>query len=128
VAAAESPLPSTPTSTRPAGIAQDPSVPQRGGNGGMLPRKLLPSLETGFYDILREWLDHAIRHGGSDRLQVEVSKERGTLRLEIRDWAADCGPDALQRISQRAESLGGRVSIKTGAAGDTLLAIELSLR
>jgi signal transduction histidine kinase len=78
--------------------------------------------------ILREAVANAVRHGKARSIEVTLGASGKDLRMTIGDDGrgfAEGGPGTRPwSISERVDSLGGRLSVTTGAAG-TRLEIEL---
>lgn len=98
-----------------------------------LDRDALDSLpQAAIHRFLHEGLNNAIRHSHSARVRIEVAKQPGGIRLEIRDWGVGFVPEAvtpdhrgLHGIHERAELLGGHATVQTKPGCGTLLVVEL---
>lgn len=84
-----------------------------------LPENLPPLLATAFYRIAQESFTNIARHAQASEITVELSCEKGLLRLIIRDNGrgmdparlADPSSFGLIQMRERAMALGGMLSI-----------------
>jgi signal transduction histidine kinase len=92
------------------------------GTDGRFPAEV----ETAVYFCCVEALQNLVKHSGADRAEVLVERTGAELRFEVADdgrgfpvehVAAGSG---LQNMSDRLEALGGRLSVRSGAAGTTV--------
>ncbi len=84
---------------------------------------------------IREAALNAVRHGGADRLEIEVESERGGIATLVRDDGS--GFDASERLPvdhhgvrtmrERAEALGGDFHIDSAAGAGTTVSFWLPL-
>lgn len=91
------------------------------------PRLLPPRLENTTYRIATEALTNIARHAHARNAKVSIVTDDQALRLTVADdgdgGANTDGPGVgLTSMRHRAESLGGRLRIDTGAAGTTVTA------
>jgi two-component system sensor histidine kinase UhpB len=89
-------------------------------------------VETCAYRILQEALTNVIRHAEASKVHVALSVADGTLRLTVSDngrGAADpfsrAGHYGVRGMRERAEALGGKLSIRPGPLGG--LEVEASI-
>jgi signal transduction histidine kinase len=99
------------------------------------PRPLRPVVRDEIYQIGGEALRNCLRHAHASRVEVELRYDQGQLRLRVRDngtgidpksWSdnAAAGHFGLRGMRERAELIGGKLSIWTAAAAGT----EIELR
>ncbi|MEU7909036.1 sensor histidine kinase [Actinoplanes sp. NPDC049118] len=91
------------------------------------PRPLPPCVENTTYRIATEALTNIARHAHARNAKVSIVTDDQALRLIVADdgtgGANTEGPGVgLTSMRHRAESLGGRLRIDTGAAGTTVTA------
>lgn len=98
-------------------------------SSGTLP-VLPPERAVHLYRIAQESLTNAARHAGAGAVTVMLRAEGGRLTLSIRDNGKGFTPGAstagtgLRGMRQRAEFLGGRLVVESGAGG-TLVSAEV---
>ncbi len=99
------------------------------------PPALEPSVMVGVYRIVQEALANAARHSGAPMAQVWMSSRQGRLTVLVVDEG--CGFDrastvdlgiGLAGMHERAELLGGRLSIQSAVGRGTSVAVDLPLR
>jgi signal transduction histidine kinase len=110
------------------------------GNGALnltvdAPDSLPPlpaAVEVAAYRIVQEALTNVIRHAeaGACHIRISLDEEREVLRLQIADDGCGIPPHhrigvGLVSIRERAEELGGRLSITSPASSGTVIMVEL---
>ncbi len=94
-----------------------------------LPTRLPPTTETALYRIIQEAMTNVARHSGADTLSVLIASRDGHVRAIIEDNGGGFRPEAARRngqsvgihgMAERAELLGGRLSIESGTNGTTV--------
>ena len=89
-------------------------------------------LRAVLFEVLRELMLNAVKHGGADR--VEVSVELGPdVRLCVRDDGRGCDPATagsaggmgLLRVRERVEHLGGRFELRSAPGEGCRVAVSL---
>jgi signal transduction histidine kinase len=95
-------------------------------------RRLAPPLEIALFRIIQEGATNALRHSGSDRVQIQLVQRGDQLRLEVRDWGAGFDPVnvgegrfGLAGIRERAGLLGGTATIDSRAGQGTCITVVL---
>jgi signal transduction histidine kinase len=95
---------------------------------------LPPAVETAAFRILQESLLNAARHAKSTRIEVELRRRPGWLRLEVRDDGTGLPDDALSSrglglagMRERARLLGGTCHVASRAGGGTAVSVALPL-
>ncbi len=97
------------------------------------PRELPPEWETNLLRIGQEVLTNVLRHSRASEFKVLLAFDSWEIRLKMRDNG--CGFDprrrhegfGLQGIRERAEGMGGRISIQSGEGKGTVISIVLPL-
>ena len=96
---------------------------------------LEPNVTVGVYRIVQEALANAARHSGAAVANVWVSQREGHLEVVVADEGAGFDPGAtvdpgigLAGMYERAELLGGRLSIQSAAGRGTRISLDLPLR
>jgi PAS domain S-box-containing protein len=98
--------------------------------------RLSPERSTAVFRIIQEALTNVARHAGASEVRVSVRKHRGQLILELRDngrGIADAqanrpGSFGVLGMRERAQYLGGELSIKGTPGQGTTLILSLPLR
>lgn len=97
------------------------------------PRRLLPGTEIGAYRIIQEALNNARKHSTATRLVVRLSYSPRRLSFEVQDngrgfrfcrqmtRGAGSGHLGLMGMMERAELLGGSLTVKTRPGSGTLI-------
>lgn len=98
------------------------------------PRQLNPAVRDDVYRIGREGLVNAFRHSGATAVEIEIEYTPGELRVFVRDDGRGIDPDVVQSgvsghwgitgMKERAERIGGRLTIRSRASAGT----EIELR
>jgi signal transduction histidine kinase len=92
-----------------------------------LPERLAPDVETVLYRVAREALTNVEKHARAGRVRVILVRERGAVRLEVRDDGVGFDPAAaagtagrdhygLLGMRERVELAGGTWALETGPA------------
>jgi signal transduction histidine kinase len=109
--------------TAPVPVAVESALERRGTR----------EVEAAAYFCVLEALQNVYRHAHATRALVRLRAEPELLRIEVADDGRGFDPATavpgagLTNISDRADSLGGRVQIDSGAGRGTTIAIELPL-
>ena len=98
-------------------------------------RPLHPLIRDEFYRIGREALTNAFRHAGANHIDLELKYGTKQFRLLVRDDGCGIEPSILQKgraghwglsgMRERAERIGARLHVFSGASAGT--EIELSI-
>src|ERR671919_644398 len=95
--------------------------------GGRLPEPV----EVAAYYVVSEALTNAAKHAQASVVQVKVEAEDGVLRVSVRDdGVGGADPDqgsGLVGLKDRAEAIGGRISLASARGRGTALQVELPL-
>ncbi|MET9434384.1 sensor histidine kinase [Streptomyces sp. NPDC006551] len=100
----------------PVGLAYD--VP------GPLPR----AVETVAYFVVSEAVTNVVKHAGATRIDVQVTREDGVLRVTVNDdgtGGADASGSGLAGLASRAAALDGRFAVDSPLGGPTVVRAEL---
>ena len=96
---------------------------------------LEPNVTVGVYRIVQEALANAARHSGAAVAHVWVSWLEGHLEVVVADEGRGFDPGAtvdpgigLAGMYERAELLGGRLSIQSAAGRGTRISLDLPIR
>ncbi len=96
--------------------------------------RLVPALEMSLFRIIQEALRNAVRHSGTDRVEVALTQQDGTIFARIQDWG--CGFDAsnrkpdhfgLEGMHERARLFGGVIRIQSAPGAGTTVTAEFPL-
>lgn len=97
---------------------------------------LRPEVEAQLFRILHEALTNIVKHAHASRGTVTIEKDQTLMRVTITDdgegsWARD-GADkqlhfGLRTMKDRAEGVGGTLSIRSGSGKGTSVVVELPL-
>jgi signal transduction histidine kinase len=83
--------------------------------------------------IAQEALSNAVRHAHADHIRLRLADEDGRVVLEVRDDGAGFDPDApevrsrrlgLTSMEERAQRLGGRLTVASAPGGGTTVRLE----
>jgi signal transduction histidine kinase len=91
---------------------------------GALP--LLPTaVEDTVYRVALEAVTNVVRHSGATRASVELGADGEEVRLQVRDDGGGIADGSrpgigMASMRERAEALGGRLDVGTGAGGTTV--------
>ena len=101
---------------------------------GRASTRIIPELETAVYRIVQEALTNATKHGRATRAVVEVDEDERSVRVLVRDdghgfdQAAPGSGFGLPGMRERAELLGGTLSIESAAGQGTTVSALLPVR
>jgi signal transduction histidine kinase len=100
-----------------------------------LRRARLPAaVETALYRIVQEAMVNVVRHAGATQVDIGVTVHDGRVVLEIEDNGVGIEPDhatsgdhlGLLGVRERAEALGGALTIESVPGKGTKLTVEVS--
>lgn len=102
---------------------------------GLADRRLPPEVETALYRIVQEALTNIIRHAGAQTASVCIERRLSSVRAIIEDDGCGFEPAAIppeghlgvHGIRERAELLGGTLTIESEPGHGTSLFVELPL-
>jgi PAS domain S-box-containing protein len=102
------------------------SVEVKANDVGRLP----PEIETTAYFIVAEAVANVIKHAKADHVEIALAQRPDVLRLTVMDngvGGATFG-GGLQGLRDRADAVGGRLTLESPVAGPTVIAAELPVR
>ena len=91
------------------------------------PREPSPSAQVAIFRIAQEALQNVARHAETDRAQVELRGDNGTIALRVVDHGRGLADDGRMGLGmwlmrERAEALGGTLTLDSGPTGTALIA------
>jgi signal transduction histidine kinase len=103
----------------------------RGFAGGRLP----PAIETALYRVVQEAVTNVLRHAGATRVDVLAERGEDRVLVVVEDngigftpgGSAGAGRLGLVGMWERAEALGGRLTIESAPGAGTTVAVEVTL-
>ena len=98
-----------------------------------VPKYLNPVVQDEILWIAKEALTNACRHSSAKWIHIQVSYERNELRISVRDngqgmdasLARRAGHFGLVGMHERAEGIGGKLSIKSTEGGGTSIGLAV---
>jgi signal transduction histidine kinase/ligand-binding sensor domain-containing protein len=101
-----------------------------------LPERLPAELEIAAFRIVQEAMTNIVRHAGAQRVAVRLRAADGWLRIEVEDDGSGFDPEAaaaaaagehfgITGMRERAEALGGRITLRSAKGRGTALRAEL---
>jgi signal transduction histidine kinase/ligand-binding sensor domain-containing protein len=99
-------------------------------------RRLEPASEHHLFRIAQEAMTNAIKHSGGNRLDVDLSYDDARMTLTIRDngrgLRTESSPDGqhfgLQGMRERAERIGGSLSVTNAPDGGVQITVGVPVR
>ena len=101
---------------------------------GLDQQRLPADVETALYRIIQESITNVVRHAGAQTASVLIENHDGTVRTVIEDDGCGFDPSeidlrqphlGLYGIRERAELLGGKVTLESSSGKGTSLFIEI---
>nr|WP_189180482.1 GAF domain-containing sensor histidine kinase [Microbispora rosea] len=94
------------------------------------PGELAPEIEVAVLRVTQEALHNAVRHAGATRIDVRLTYEEPTLVLEVADDGVgfdEAGVHGLglPSMSDRAQAVGGRLSVSSAPGRGTTVRLEV---
>jgi PAS domain S-box-containing protein len=93
--------------------------------------RLPPAIETTAYYIAAEATANAVKHAHAHQVEITLARTPHALQLTITDdgvgGAAASGGTGLQGLHDRADALGGHVTLVSPAGGPTVLTADLPI-
>jgi signal transduction histidine kinase len=101
---------------------------------GFAGARLSPTLETALYRIVQEAVTNVLRHAGATRVDVLAERDDRRVLVMVEDDGigfSPGGPVGSERLGlvgmrERAEALGGRLTIESAPGAGTTVAVEVS--
>jgi signal transduction histidine kinase len=118
---------------RRSGLAVDVSMDLAYEQGRASTRHI-PDLETAIYRIIQEALTNATKHGQAKRAVVEIHEDERNVGVVVRDDGQGFNPVdksagfGLPGMRERAELLGGALSIESAVGNGTVVSVVLPVR
>lgn len=102
---------------------------------GLEARRLPPNIETALYRITQESLTNVARHAGARTASILIERRNGTVRAVVEDDGQGFEPSqigdghfGLYGIRERAELLGGTLTIESSPGAGASLFVEIPVR
>jgi len=101
-----------------------------------MPENLDPEIQTTCFRIAQEAITNAVRHANATRIDVDLGRENGNLRLQVRDDGRGFDAESEQAqtaglgligIKERAALVGGRAKIISSPNKGTTVEVTLPL-
>jgi signal transduction histidine kinase len=101
-----------------------------------IPENLDPEIQTTFFRIVQEAITNAVRHSSATRIDVDLGRENGNLRLQVHDNGTGFEVESVQArtnrlgllgIKERAVLLNGRARISSSPNKGTTVDVSLPL-
>ena len=101
-----------------------------------MPENLDPEIQTTCFRIAQEAITNAVRHARSTQIRVDLSRENGNLRLQIRDNGTGFDAESAQAqtiglglvgMKERAALVGGRTRIMASRGNGATVDVTLPL-
>jgi PAS domain S-box-containing protein len=93
--------------------------------------RLAPEIESAAYFITAEATANAVKHASANQIEIDVAKARDELRVTVTDdgpGGASFGEGTgLQGLRDRAEAIGGDLTVDSPIGGPTVLTADLPL-
>jgi PAS domain S-box-containing protein len=93
--------------------------------------RLAPEIESAAYFIAAEATANAVKHAGASQIAIEVTSTRDALRITVADdgrGGASFGDGTgLQGLRDRADAIGGHLTVDSPVGGPTVLTAGLPL-
>ena len=93
--------------------------------------RLAPEIESAAYFIAAEATANAIKHASANHIELALARTTGGLRLTVTDdgvgGASFSDGTGLQGLRDRAEAIGGRLTVSSPAGGPTAVSADLPL-
>jgi signal transduction histidine kinase len=95
---------------------------------------LPPAVEQALYGIAQETLNNIMKHSRATALRLALRRESGTVTLEIADngtgfevpAARSAGGLGLRGMVERAEQIGGRLTVRSAPEQGTIVCVEVT--
>jgi PAS domain S-box-containing protein len=93
--------------------------------------RLAPEIESAAYFITAEATANAVKHASASQIDIAVTRARDELRVTVTDDGAGGASfragTGLQGLRDRAEAIGGNVTVDSPTGGPTVLTADLPL-
>jgi PAS domain S-box-containing protein len=101
-----------------------------------MPQDLDPEIQTTCFRIAQEAITNAVRHSSATQIDVDLGREDGTFRLQVRDDGKGFDAESVQTqtsglgllgMKERANLVGGRTRIRSSPGKGTAVDVTLPL-
>jgi signal transduction histidine kinase len=96
-----------------------------------VPERLPEQIEVAAYYVVSEMLTNTAKHANASEIDIGVESHDAGLSVSVRDdgdgGADPAGGSGLTGLRDRAEALGGTISLQSPPGGGTALTVELPL-
>jgi PAS domain S-box-containing protein len=93
--------------------------------------RLAPEIESTSYFIAAEATANALKHATADQIEIALTRTKDGIRLTVTDdgvgGASFSDGTGLQGVRDRAEAIGGRLTLSSPAGGPTAVIADLPL-
>ncbi len=101
---------------------------------GFTSERLPPAVETGLYRVVQEAITNVARHSRATRVDVLLERRDGRVKVMVEDNGVGFEPDRIQPgehfgllgLRERAEALGGTMTIESAPGAGTTIVVEVS--
>lgn len=93
-------------------------------------KRVPDGVSFGIYRIVQEALSNALKHSGATEISVRMSADAGCVTVEVSDNGRGGGKSSgigVRTMRQRAEAVGGRISVEGGDDG-TVVRFDVNIR
>ncbi|MEU5161507.1 histidine kinase [Streptomyces sp. NPDC020875] len=94
-----------------------------------LPGRMAAPVESAAYFAVSETLTNAVKHAGAHRIWVDISYERGALRIAVTDdgrgGAVIGAGSGLSGVERRLGTFDGVLAVSSPAGGPTMVTMEI---
>ena len=90
-------------------------------------------IEITLYRIAQELFGNAVKHSGATAIQLQLTRENGTLMMSFSDNGVGFDPESVKRgfglknLESRAQFINGKIQTYTKPRGGTLTTIKVQL-
>lgn len=90
-----------------------------------------PTTATHLYRIAQEAINNALKHSGSQRIEIQLSRTNGKIELSVRDFGAGLPSDktatglGMQTMRHRADTIGAHLILNNAPEGGALVTCSL---
>jgi signal transduction histidine kinase len=92
-----------------------------------------PTVEAAAYFTVSEAITNAIKHSGTEAVDITVAASQETLRVEVADHGTGFDPEGiaagtgLASMADRLQAIGGTVEIESGTGCGTVVRLDIPL-
>lgn len=90
-----------------------------------------PTIATHLYRIAQEAINNALKHSGSKRIEIQLSRHSGKIELSVRDFGSGLPLEkpaaglGMQTMRHRADTIGAQLNLLNAPEGGTLMTCSL---